>query len=351
MDAAWVEEALRPGLVQNSYSLLDREDEAGVIPICRRDGLGYTPFSPLAGGWLTGKYRRGEEPPAGSRMTLRPEPVRAPAERPDFDALEAFEALADERGTAPASLAMAWLLAQPQVTAVVLGPRRPEHLRPALDALELRLAPGEVDDARGGVRMSLLVLNADEVEELLTMDACIEAMAEVLASLARDELYQPLRFVLKPPDATGLMGFMPAHRARRAGSLLAEGDRGHTRQSDPRARRAPGRGAPPRRADGRAHGAPERSPITAIRTAAVSAVATRALARAGARRSRSSARASRAGAHERRCARCSKRPCPATSRSARGAAAPAAAPRSSCAPRTSSARVRARASPSSRWRG
>ena len=146
VDVAWLEEALRhgsPAWVQNSYSLLDREDETGVLPVVGRAGLGYTPFSPLAGGWLTGKYRRDEEPPAGSRMTLRPEPYRHLQDGQVYDALEAFEAIARERETTPAALAIAWLLGDPHVTAVVIGPRRPEQLRPALDALELDLSPPE----------------------------------------------------------------------------------------------------------------------------------------------------------------------------------------------------------------
>jgi aryl-alcohol dehydrogenase-like predicted oxidoreductase len=146
VNSAWLEEALergRPDWVQNSYSLLDREDEHGVLAVCEREGLGYTPFSPLAGGWLTGKYRRGEPLPTGSRMTMRPEPYRHLQEDRVFDALEAFEAEALERETTPAALALAWLLMHPHVTAVVVGPRRPEHLEPALDALELRLSPPE----------------------------------------------------------------------------------------------------------------------------------------------------------------------------------------------------------------
>ena len=146
VDVPWLEEALqlgRPDWVQNSYSLLERGDEGGVLEVCAREGLGYTPFSPLAGGWLTGKYRRGEPPPPGSRMTTRPEPYLHLQEDEVFDALEAFEREALERRTTPAALAIAWLLAHPQVTAVVVGPRRPEHLRPALDALELRLSPPE----------------------------------------------------------------------------------------------------------------------------------------------------------------------------------------------------------------
>jgi aryl-alcohol dehydrogenase-like predicted oxidoreductase len=146
VDAAWLEEALllgRPDWAQNSYSLLDREAEQGVLNVCAREGLGFTPFSPLAGGWLTGKYRRGVELPAGSRMTLRPEPYLHLQQDRVFDALEALEAQAAERGTTSATLAFAWLLAHPNVTAVVVGPRRPEQLRPALEALELELSPPE----------------------------------------------------------------------------------------------------------------------------------------------------------------------------------------------------------------
>ena len=123
------------GWVQNSYSLLDREDEQEVLPLCAELGLGFTPFSPLAGGWLTGKYRRGEALPQGSRMAMRPEPYEHFRDDRIFDALEALERLAVTSGTTTAALALAWLLANPQVTAVVVGPRRPEHLEPALAAL------------------------------------------------------------------------------------------------------------------------------------------------------------------------------------------------------------------------
>jgi len=146
VDAAWLEEALRhgrPAWAQNSYSLLEREDEEEAIRVCVREGLGYTPYSPLAGGWLTGKYRRGEEPPAGSRMTLRPDAYLHFQDDRVFDALEAFEERARDRETSPAALAIAWLLGDPHVTAVVVGPRRPDQLRPALEALELELSPQE----------------------------------------------------------------------------------------------------------------------------------------------------------------------------------------------------------------
>jgi aryl-alcohol dehydrogenase-like predicted oxidoreductase len=146
VDAAWIREALRcgaPACVQNSFSLLDRDDEQEVLPLCASEGIAYVPFGPLAGGWLTGKYRRGEEPPAGSRMTLRPEPYRHLDDGRVYDAIEALEDRARERGTDAAALAIGWLLSHPHVTAVVTGPRRPEQLRPALQALELDLSPPE----------------------------------------------------------------------------------------------------------------------------------------------------------------------------------------------------------------
>jgi len=117
--------------VQNSYSMLDRAAEEEVLPLCREHALGFTPFGPLAGGWLTGKYRRDAPPPAGSRMTLRPEPYEHLRTDEVFDLIEDLERRGD-----PATLAFRWLFEQPGVTAVVVGPRRPEHLQPALAALQ-----------------------------------------------------------------------------------------------------------------------------------------------------------------------------------------------------------------------
>ena len=131
--------------VQNGFSLLDQGDRESVFPVCREHGLGYTPFSPLAGGWLTGKYRRGEPLPAGSRMTLRPEPYEGYTSDRVFDALEALEREATARGTSMAALALAWALAQPELTAVVVGPDNAGHLEPAFEALELDLSPTDRD--------------------------------------------------------------------------------------------------------------------------------------------------------------------------------------------------------------
>ena len=155
VDADYVERALAlsdaEGLVrfqwvQNSYSLLERGDAPDVLRLCEREGLGFTPFGPLAGGWLTGKYRRGAPLPAGSRMTTRPEPYERFLGDRTFDVLEAFAGAARERGVEMAALALAWLLADERVTSVILGPRRPEHLDPVRAALELRLTQAEADE-------------------------------------------------------------------------------------------------------------------------------------------------------------------------------------------------------------
>jgi aryl-alcohol dehydrogenase-like predicted oxidoreductase len=129
--------------VQNAFSLLEQGDRQTMFPLCHEHGLGYAPFGPLAGGWLTGKYRRGEEPPAGSRMTLRPEGGERYRTDATFDALEAFEREAHERGASTTALALAWLLRVPELTAIVVGPNGVAQLQPVIEALAIRLEPDE----------------------------------------------------------------------------------------------------------------------------------------------------------------------------------------------------------------
>jgi aryl-alcohol dehydrogenase-like predicted oxidoreductase len=136
----------RPAVVQNSYSLLERGDERDVIELCGQLNIAYAPFGPLAGGLLTGKYRSGEAPQPGSRLATRPEPYEHLLSEETFAALEQFTETAVERGVTPATLALSWLLAQPAVTAVVVGPRRLEHLEPALSALEVQLSRDEAEE-------------------------------------------------------------------------------------------------------------------------------------------------------------------------------------------------------------
>jgi len=125
-----------PQAIQNERSLLARSDEAAVLPLCEREQVAYLVFSPLAGGWLTGKYRRGEAFPEGSRMTQRPEPYAPFRSDAIFDRLERLDELARRDGRSMAGVALAWLLADERVTQVVVGPGRPEHLEPVREALE-----------------------------------------------------------------------------------------------------------------------------------------------------------------------------------------------------------------------
>jgi aryl-alcohol dehydrogenase-like predicted oxidoreductase len=131
--------------VQNSYSLLDRNPEREVFPLCADQGLGFTAFSPLAGGWLTGKYQSGAAYPPGSRMTLRPEPYQhLLLNDAVFRGLTALAEEARSLGLEMSTLALAWVLHHPLMSAAIIGPRRPEHLDQAVAALDVTLSP---DDA------------------------------------------------------------------------------------------------------------------------------------------------------------------------------------------------------------
>jgi aryl-alcohol dehydrogenase-like predicted oxidoreductase len=157
VDAGYLERALaisaarglaRFEWVQNSYSLLDRDAERELLPLCEREGIGFTPFGPLSGGWLAGRYRRDAPPPAGSRMTLRPGPYEHFRDDRVHESLDRLEAEAERREVDTATLACAGLLSDARITSVVAGPRRPEHLEPALRALGLPLSPAESDELR-----------------------------------------------------------------------------------------------------------------------------------------------------------------------------------------------------------
>jgi aryl-alcohol dehydrogenase-like predicted oxidoreductase len=126
--------------VQNSFSLLDRSAERELFPLCADQSVGFTAFSPLAGGWLTGKYVPGEAYPAGSRMTLRPEPYRHLERDRVFQGLTTLGEEARARGVDMAALAMAWLLHHPRVDAAIIGPRNAAHLDAAFAALTIDLS-------------------------------------------------------------------------------------------------------------------------------------------------------------------------------------------------------------------
>ena len=117
--------------LQNHYSLLERGIEAEVAPACERLGVSILPFFPLEKGLLTGKYRRGEAAPAGTRL--------AGAERPgseaQFDVVEAIEAFAERARGRPIDVAIAGLAAQPAVASVIAGATRPEQIEANVAAL------------------------------------------------------------------------------------------------------------------------------------------------------------------------------------------------------------------------
>jgi len=130
--------------VQNSYSLLERAAEREMFPLCADQRVGFTAFSPLAGGWLTGKYEAGKQYPEGSRMTLRPEPYRHLESGTVFQALAALADEARARNVETSALALAWVLHQPQMSGIIVGPRRPSHLDAALAALEIQLSQADL---------------------------------------------------------------------------------------------------------------------------------------------------------------------------------------------------------------
>jgi aryl-alcohol dehydrogenase-like predicted oxidoreductase len=134
-----------PSVVQNSYNLLERGDETDVIPLCTQLNSSYMAFGPLAGGLLAGRYRSSDDRPAGSRLSLRPEPYEMLLTDETFAGLERFAAAAEERGISSAELALGWLLAQPGVSSIVVGPRNQRHIGLAVRALDINLSRAEAD--------------------------------------------------------------------------------------------------------------------------------------------------------------------------------------------------------------
>ena len=146
--ALWISDKyglVRFDWVQNAYNLLDRIRNTEVLAVCKDQNLGFTPYGPLAGGWLTGKYRAGKAYPEGSRMSLRPEAYAHLVQEKTFEGVEAFCKAAEARGTDAATLATAWVLSEPCTTAVILGPRTPDQLEAGRRALELPLSGTEQD--------------------------------------------------------------------------------------------------------------------------------------------------------------------------------------------------------------
>jgi 1-deoxyxylulose-5-phosphate synthase len=138
----------RIAIVQPRYNLLNRTYERELLPLCRAAGIGVAPYNPLGAGMLTGKYRRGDEPPADSRFGLgnygRMYQQRYWSDRM-FDVVETVTAVGQEVGASAAAVAVAWLLAQPDVSSPIVGASRPEQLDDSLRALEVRLSREHLD--------------------------------------------------------------------------------------------------------------------------------------------------------------------------------------------------------------
>lgn len=142
LESLWVSKELGLNRVvseQPPYHLLDRRIERELVPMAQTYGLALIPWSPLAGGFLTGKYRRSEPRPKGARL-------QEPSEWHDrhftdraFQVLEVVEAMAKEKGCTPGQIALAWCAQQPGITSPIIGPRTLEQLEKYLEALHVRI--------------------------------------------------------------------------------------------------------------------------------------------------------------------------------------------------------------------
>jgi len=139
---------IRPVTVQPQYNLMARAIEWEVVPACQAEGLGLLPWSPLASGWLTGKYHRNEPPAAGSRLSdqmdqgMRTWNERGHLER-NWQVIDAVRKVAEGRGAAMSQVAIAWVLARPAVRSVILGARTLAQLDDNLAAADLELTGDE----------------------------------------------------------------------------------------------------------------------------------------------------------------------------------------------------------------
>jgi aryl-alcohol dehydrogenase-like predicted oxidoreductase len=150
VEAQWVAERRnRERFVseQPPYSLLVRGIEADVLPTCRRYDMGVIPWSPLAGGWLSGKWRKGQDPPDSTRAQRLPQryDLSVPENQRKLEAVEQLAQLADEIGISLIHLALAFVIRHPAVTAAIIGPRTMEQLESQLGAAEVELSDEVLD--------------------------------------------------------------------------------------------------------------------------------------------------------------------------------------------------------------
>jgi aryl-alcohol dehydrogenase-like predicted oxidoreductase len=150
VEAQWVAERRgRERFVceQPPYSILVREIENDVLPTCQRHGMGVIPWSPLAGGWLTGRYRAGQEVPESHRAQRIPGryDMSLPGNQRKLEAADKLAALAEQEGITLIEMALAFVIRHPAVTAAIIGPRTMEHLDSQLSAADVQLSDEVLD--------------------------------------------------------------------------------------------------------------------------------------------------------------------------------------------------------------
>ncbi len=154
VEAQWIAKTEhREGFIsaQNQYNLLDRRIERELVPACRAHGVGVLPYFPLASGFLTGKYRRDQEAPAGTRLAAAGPMAERVLTEANFAKLEALEKFSTERAHSMLELAIGWLASQPHVGSVIAGATSPGQVEQNVRAGEWRLSEEElrqVDELR-----------------------------------------------------------------------------------------------------------------------------------------------------------------------------------------------------------
>jgi aryl-alcohol dehydrogenase-like predicted oxidoreductase len=150
VEAQWVAERRgRERFVceQPPYSIMVRGIEADVLPACQQYGMGVIPWSPLAGGWLSGRYRKGVDVPASTRARMLPQrfDLSLPGNQAKLEAAEQLAVLAEKSGLSLIQLALAFVIQHPAITSAIIGPRTMDHLEGQLEAADVTLDPAVLD--------------------------------------------------------------------------------------------------------------------------------------------------------------------------------------------------------------
>lgn len=148
-DADWISRTrgiARYVSAQNQYNLLDRKIERDLLPACKKFGLGMLPYFPLASGFLTGKYRRGTEAPAGTRLALMAPMAKQVMTDQNFATLEKLEEFSRQHGHTIVELAMSWLACQPIVSSVISGATHPDQVTENVKACQWKLSAEELKE-------------------------------------------------------------------------------------------------------------------------------------------------------------------------------------------------------------